>query len=485
MAAFPECFFWGGATSANQCEGSNHVDGKGLSVADVISNGSHTIPRHISLDRKAEYAYPADWGSDHYRRFRGDIALFAEMGFTSYRMSIDWSRIFPNGDDEIPNEAGLSHYEEVFRELRAHGIEPLVTLSHNELPLNIVTSYGGWLDKRVIDMFVRYAATVFERYRGLVRYWIPFNEVNDLLLPLSAFSQGGIYHEGTVLMSEQPDVPAERFNALNNVLIASAKAVAIGRSIDPEAHFGTMICHITMYPRTCSPEDQFFVQADDLVRNCLCSDVMLHGAYPYYAWTYFRRMGVHIDLSDSERAALAAGTCDFYTFSYYMSICQTTREDEFAERTGGNIMGGVKNPYLEVSDWDWPIDPVGLRYTLNKVYDRYGVPVMITENGLGAADELEFDEEGNPVVHDPYRIDYLRRHIEEMAKAIDDGVDLRGYYPWGCIDLVSVSTGEMRKRYGFIYVDADDEGNGTFDRYRKDSFYWYQKVIASNGEDLS
>lgn len=481
MSGFPKDFLWGGATAANQCEGSNRVDGKGFSVADVISNGSHVSPRHISLERSPEFVYPADWGSDHYRRYREDIALFSEMGFRAYRMSIDWSRIYPNGDDAEPNEAGLAHYERVFSELREKGIEPVVTLSHNELPLNIVTSYGGWANKRVIDLFVRYATTVFERYTGLVRYWIPFNEVNDLLLPMSAFSQGGIYHDGTALMSEQPDIPSERLTALNNIFIASARAVSSGRAIDPEYHFGTMICHITMYPRTCSPEDQLFVQQDDLVRNCMCSDVMMRGSYPYYAWTYFKRLGVDIELSEREKEDLAAGTCDFYTFSYYMSICQTTREEEFSEKTGGNIMGGVKNPYLEVSDWDWPIDPVGLRYTLNKVYDRYGAPIMIAENGLGAADVLESDGS----VHDGYRIDYIRRHIEEMAKAIDDGVDLRGYLPWGCIDLVSVSTGEMKKRYGFIYVDADDEGNGTFDRYRKDSFFWYQKVIATNGEDLS
>lgn len=481
MARFPKDFLWGGATAANQCEGANDIDGKGLSVADVISTGSHTSPRHISLDRNPAWRYPTDWGSDCYRRYREDIALFAEMGFKAYRMSIDWSRIFPMGDDAEPNEAGLAHYEAVFCELRSHGIEPVVTLSHNELPLNIVTSYGGWGNKQVIELFVRYATTVFERYRGLVRLWIPFNEVNDILLPMSAFSQGGILHEGTHLMSEQPDIPSERLAALNNILIANARTVIAGKKIDPSNRFGTMICHITMYPRTCAPEDQLFVQTDDLVRNCLCSDVMLKGHYPYYALTYLRRLGVALDISDEERQTLAQGTCDFYTFSYYMSICQTTRTEEFTDRTSGNIMGGIKNPYLEETEWDWPIDPVGLRYTLNKVYDRYGVPVMITENGLGARDAR--DENG--AVHDPYRIAYIRRHIEEMANAINDGVDLRGYFPWGCIDLVSVSTGEMSKRYGFIYVDADDEGNGTFERTRKDSFFWYQKVIESNGEDLA
>ncbi len=477
---FKEGFLWGGATSANQCEGSFDVDGKGLSVSDVVTSGSHTKPRRICLNRDGAYVYPSEWGSDCYRRFEEDIELFSEMGFKAYRFSIDWSRIFPNGDDDEPNEAGLAYYDKLLSALRGHGIEPVVTLSHSEMPLNLVTSYSGWRNKEVIWLYVRYATTVFRRYRDTVRYWLPFNEVNDMLLPMSAFGQGGIFHEGTEFFTEQPDYPNERLNALNNIMIASARAVKAGRDISPDFHFGTMICHITQYPRTCCPEDQLLVQADDLYRNCMCSDVMLRGEYPYYAWTYFRRHGIELELSDEERADLKAGTSDFYTFSYYQSICQTTREDEFTDQTSGNIMGGVRNPYLELTDWDWPIDPVGLRYTLNKVYDRYRVPVMITENGLGAVDAVE--EDGS--IHDSYRIDYLRRHIEEMRKAVDDGVDLIGYTPWGCIDLVSVSTGEMKKRYGFIYVDADDEGNGTFDRSRKDSFYWYKKVIASNGEDL-
>lgn len=480
MAALKNGFLWGGATAANQYEGAYLEDGKGLSVADVMAAGSHVEPRRIGVERQKDVTYPYDFASDGYRRHTEDCALMKELGFTCYRMSIAWTRIFPNGDDAEPNEAGLRHYDKVFSELREAGIEPVVTLSHNELPLNIVTSYGGWGDKRVIDMYVRYCMTVFNRYRDLVRYWLPFNEINNLLLPLGAFIQGGIYHEGTKYFTHQPDDLQERIVALNNVLIASARAVKAGREINPDFHFGTMICHITQYPRTCCPEDQLLVQADDLYRNCMCSDVMLRGEYPYYAWTYFRRHGIELDLSDEERTDLQAGVCDFYTFSYYQSICQTTREDEFTDQTSGNIMGGVRNPYLELTDWDWPIDPVGLRYTLNKVYDRYRVPVMITENGLGAVDVVEDDGS----IHDSYRIDYLRRHVEEMKKAVDDGVDLIGYTPWGCIDLVSVSTGEMKKRYGFIYVDADDEGNGTFDRSRKDSFYWYKKVIASNGEDL-
>lgn len=479
--AFPQGFLWGGATAANQCEGAFQEDGKGLSVADMMAWGSRSHQRRIAFTRDESQRYPYDTASDCYHRYREDIELFAEMGFKCYRMSIAWARIFPNGDDPAPSEKGLSYYEDVFRKLRQHGIEPVVTLSHNEMPLAIATRYGGWPNKRVIDLYVRYCTTVFERYRNLVRYWLPFNEVNNLLLPLGNFIQGGILNPGTETFDEQVDDPSTRINALNNVLIASARAVAAGRKINPEFHFGTMICHITRYPRTCCPEDQLFVQDRDLWHNCLCADVMIKGRYPFYAKRHLEALGVTLKLTKEEERDLAAGTCDFYTFSYYQSICETTRDQEFGDKTGGNIMGGVKNPYLELSDWNWPIDPIGLRYTLNKVYDRYGVPVMITENGLGAADVLEPDGS----VHDSYRIAYLRAHIEEMAKAIADGVDLIGYTPWGCVDLVSVSTGELAKRYGFIYVDAYDDGTGTFDRFKKDSFTWYQKVIASNGEDLS
>ena len=477
---FKEGFLWGGATSANQCEGSFDVDGKGLSVSDVVTSGSHTKPRRICLNRDGAYVYPSEWGSDCYRRFEEDIELFSEMGFKAYRFSIDWSRIFPNGDDDEPNEAGLAYYDKLLSALRGHGIEPVVTLSHSEMPLNLVTSYSGWRNKEVIWLYVRYATTVFRRYRDTVRYWLPFNEVNDMLLPMSAFGQGGIFHEGTEFFTEQPDYPNERLNALNNIMIASARAVKAGRDISPDFHFGTMICHITQYPRTCCPEDQLLVQADDLYRNCMCSDVMLRGEYPYYAWTYFRRHGIELELSDEERADLKAGTSDFYTFSYYMSNCVSADPEQAGNVTAGNVLGGVKNPYLKASDWGWQIDPQGLRWALNEIWDRYQLPMMIVENGLGAKDVLE--EDGS--VHDPYRIEYMREHVRAMGEALADGVDLIGYTPWGIIDLVSASTGQMAKRYGFVYVDRDDEGNGTFDRYRKDSFFWYQKAIASCGEDL-
>jgi Beta-glucosidase/6-phospho-beta-glucosidase/beta-galactosidase len=431
------------------------------------------------MDLDEKYYYPSRKASDFYHRYKEDIALFAEMGFKIYRFSISWARIFPNGDDEKPNEKGMKFYKNVLNELKKYNIEPLVTIAHNEMPISIVKKYNGWTNKRVIDLYEKYCKTLFEYYKDDVTYWLPFNEINDLVLPLCGFLHGGIYNEDIKYFSDdQVDDPNLRFNALNNVLIANAKIVKLGKLINPNFKFGTMICHITLYPRTCHPNDIFLVHQNDLIRNCLCSDVMLKGEYPYYAWAYFDRNNIKIDLNEEEINILKNGKCDFYTFSYYESICETTQE--FSEQTSGNIMGGVKNPYLEISDWSWPIDPVGLRYTLNKIYDRYHVPVMITENGLGAKDELISGK-----IHDNYRIDYLKRHITEMKNAVEeDGVDLIGYTMWGCIDLISMSTGEMKKRYGFIYVDADDYGNGSYKRYRKDSFYWYKKVIETNGEDL-
>lgn len=478
MKPFKKDFLWGGATAANQVEGAYLEDGKGLSVADVVTVGSHTSPRIISLEQDERYYYPSRKASDFYHHYKEDIALFAEMGFKAYRMSVSWARIFPNGDDEEPNEKGLAFYEEVFRELKKYNIEPVVTISHGDIPLAIGRKYGGWPNKKVIALYVRYAETLFERYRQYVRYWIPFNEINDIFLPMSSLGQGAMLETVSKYFTKQADDPGARMNALNNMMIASAMAVKRGRELEPDFHFGTMICHITRYPRTCHPDDVLLVLEDDLYFNNTCADVMLKGEYPFYALNRFEKQGIKLDLSEKEKQALKEGVCDYYTFSYYQSISESTLT--FEEETGGNIMGGIKNPYLKETDWNWPIDPVGLRYTLLKVYDRYRVPVMITENGIGCIDKPEPDGK----IHDPYRIAYLRDHIAEMRKAVDGGVDLIGYMAWGCIDLISVSTGEMKKRYGFIYVDCDDEGHGTYKRLRKDSFYWYQKVIASNGEEL-
>lgn len=473
---FKENFLWGGATAANQIEGAYLEDGKGLSVADIVTGGSHEQPRIISPSMDEKYFYPSRKSIDFYHHYKEDIALFAEMGFKAYRFSISWARIYPNGDDEKPNEKGLEFYDNVFKELEKYKIEPVVTISHSDIPLNIAKKYHGWNNKAVIHLYVKYAKTLFERYSKYVTYWIPFNEINDIFLAMSSLGQGAFIEEEECTFAQQKDDPNARFNALNNMFIASALAVKNGHEINNKFRFGTMICHITRYPRTCHPDDVLSVFKNDLFFNNTCSDVMLKGEYPFYTLKEFETRGIQLDLSDEEKQILREGVCDYYTFSYYQSISESTLK--FDEQTSGNIMGGIKNPYLKETEWDWPIDPVGLRYTLLKVYDRYKVPVMITENGIGCRDIL--NEDGT--IHDPYRIEYIKDHIIEMEKAIDDGVDLIGYMAWGCIDLVSVSTGEMKKRYGFIYVDTDDLGNGSFKRYKKDSFTWYKKVIESNGE---
>jgi 6-phospho-beta-glucosidase len=478
MNKFPVSFYWGGATAANQVEGAWTEGGKGKSVSDVMALGSHKKLRKICLDDNDTEIFPSEKASDFYHHFKEDIALFAEMGFKMYRFSIAWTRIFPNGDEEYPNEEGLKFYDSVFEELKKYNIEPLVTISHNELPLNLAKKFNGWASREMIDCYLKLCKVLFNRYKDYVTYWIPFNEINNLTLPIAMYMHGGIILDGMKAFGDGVDNPQLRYQALHHVFVAAAEAVKLGKSINPNNQFGTMICHITMYPLTCQPEDILLTQREDLIRNCFCSDVQLFGEYPYYQMKYFEEQNISIDITDEDKKILKENKHDFYSFSYYMSVCRSS--DLNADQTSGNIMGGARNPYLNETEWDWQIDPIGLRYTLNKVYDRYRVSVMITENGLGATDVLE---DGH--VHDAYRIEYLKMHVEQMLEAINDGVDLIAYTPWGCIDLVSCSTGEMSKRYGFIYVDSDNFGNGTFNRYKKDSFYWYKKVITSNGEDLA
>ena len=381
------------------------------------------------------------------------------------------------GDEETPNEEGLNYYTEVFEELKKYNIQPLVTIFHNEMPLNLV-KIGGWSNRKLIDYYVKFATTIMERYKDYVKYWIPVNEINDLTTGVGNWNHGGILNEGTEYFQDQKDDPNKRYQALHNQFVASAKTVLLGKQINPDFRFGTMICHITVYPLTPNPEDILLTQQEDQLRNRFSADVQIKGRYPYYMKKYFRDNNIVFECTDEDIEYIKNGPCDFYTFSYYMSNCITTNKD--AAQVSGNIMGGAKNPYLKATEWDWHIDPVGLRYTLNHIYDRYNVPIMITENGLGARDVLTDDNQ----IHDDYRIEYYREHIKQMALAIDDGVELVGYPPWTAIDVISCSTGEMSKRYGFIYVDADDCGNGSYNRYKKDSFYWYQRCIKSNGDIL-
>lgn len=477
--SFPDNFLWGGAVAANQIEGAWNIDGKGVSTADVMTSGTHEEPRKITLEiNKEKYYYPSHESSDFYKRYKEDIALCAEMGFKVFRFSVNWTRIYPKGYEEFPNEKGLEFYDNVISELEKYGIEPLISIFHNECPLTFLTEFGGWDNKKCIDMYVKFSTTLLRRYKSRVKYWILFNEINALSTPVGNWNHGCILNEGTVYFEKQVDNPTKRWNALHNQFVASALTVIEGRKLNPDLHFGTMISHITMYPLTPKPEDVLLTQEEDFIRNCLSGDVQIKGVYPFFAKKYFKDQNIKINWSQDELDTIAKGTCDFYSLSYYMSNCVTTNMD--ADKVSGNIMGGAKNPYLQSTNWDWQIDPVGLRYTLNKVYDRYNVPIMITENGLGAFDEIK--EDGT--INDSYRIDYLKEHIEQMGLAINDGVDLIGYTPWSSIDLVSVSTGEFAKRYGFIYVDQNEEGTGSLKRHRKASFEWYKKVIESNGKIL-
>lgn len=462
---FPKNFLWGGATAANQCEGAYLTDGKGLNSADVMTAGSAIVERERTDGIIEGKYYPSHDAIKHYEYFKEDIAMFAEMGFKAYRMSINWARIFPNGDDSEPNEAGLKHYDEVFDECKKYGIEPVVTISHYETPLGL-TKYGSWKNRKVIDFYYNYVSVLFDRYNGKVKYWMTFNEINCMsMMPWMA---------GAVEASNEQ----ERMTAAYHQFLASAKAVKLAHDKYPDMQVGMMYGGMFAYPNSCNPND--VVACNNAMREFLFyCDVQCRGYYPAYKLKEFEREGIVLPVEDGDKELLLEGKVDFLAYSYYFTMV-------FGEKTNLNVEfgspeTGYENPYLEKTKWGWAIDPQGLRYSLNLFYDRYQIPLMIVENGLGAYDKVEADG----AIHDDYRIDYLREHIKEMDKAINiDGVDLIGYTTWGCIDIVSAGTGEMSKRYGFIYVDVDDEGKGTFKRSRKDSFHWYKKVIASNGEDL-
>ena len=478
MAVFSENFLWGGATAANQYEGAWDVDGKGPSVSDMCTNGSHATPKRITPVFEEGTLYPSREATDFYHHYKEDIALFAGMGFKTFRLSINWTRIFPTGMEEKPNEKGLEFYDRVFDECLKYGIEPLVTISHYEMPYALVEAYNGWEGRECIDCYVRYCETIFERYKNKVKYWLTFNEINAGTMPMGQVLSLGTIRGYSGPVTEVPDHKAVRFQALHHQFVASAKAVKLAHEKYPQFKIGNMNIMATVYPLTCNPDDVVAAQKAMQITNWYCADVQVRGEYPYYAKRFWEENGISIKMEDGDLALLKEGTVDFFTFSYYMTNCIST--DPTKQASAGNIMGGTKNPYLEASDWGWQIDPKGLRYTLNEVYARYGIPVMVVENGLGAYDKKE--EDGT--IRDDYRIAYLRRHIEQMKEAVKDGVDLMGYTPWGCIDLVSASTGEMAKRYGFIYVEKYDDGTGDLSRKKKKSFDWYQKVIRTNGEDL-
>lgn len=476
---FPENFLWGGAVAAHQCEGGWNEDGKGIGVPDIITSGSHTVPRRVDSSLGPELFYPTHEAIDFYHHYEEDIALFAEMGFKVFRLSINWPRIFPAGEEEKANEKGLAYYDKVFDCCRKHHIEPLVTISHYELPYALVEKYNGWADRRLIDLYMNYCKVIFERYKDKVKYWLTFNEINCGTLFTGTTIAISTVQGYTGPSLEAPVTMQTRYQALHHQFVAAARAVNYAHENYPQFKMGNMIAFLPDYPYTCNPDDVLAVQSNMRMVNWFCSDVQVRGSYPSYSRRFFAENNVEIKMEPGDLEELKKGTVDFYTFSYYMTFCVST--DPSVECAAGNLLGGAKNPYLKASDWGWQIDPKGLRWTLNEIYDRYQIPLMVVENGLGAHDVKA--EDGR--IHDEYRIDYLRQHIEQMGEAIADGVDLIGYTPWGCIDLVSLSTGEMAKRYGFIYVNKFDDGTGDLRRERKDSFYWYQKVIATNGGDLS
>ncbi|MBD9288777.1 MAG: glycosyl hydrolase family protein [Faecalibacterium sp.] len=484
---FPKDFLWGGAISSCQSEGAYLEDGKGLSTTDLMTSGTKMSPRRVTLLPEKDVYYPSHTAIDFYHHYKEDIALLGEMGFKVFRLSIAWARIYPNGDDAQPNPAGLEFYHKVFRECHRYGIEPLVTISHYDMPYALSKKMNGWADRGCVDLFERYCHTLFAEYKDDVKYWLTFNEMNILTAPVCAYLCAGIQPENGEgwFGPNAPEVHETlqqknmRFQALHHQFLASAKAVKLAHEMIPGCMVGCMMSSQCTYPRTCDPDDLLAAQHQRQIANYFCGDVQVRGRYPSYVWRYFEENDVKIQMQPEDAAILQNGCVDFYSFSYYQSRCISAKPTD--DMVTGNMAVGVRNPYLPLTQWGWQVDEKGLRYYLNEIYDRYQIPVMVVENGLGAADERAPDGR----FHDDYRIDYLRRHIEQLAEAVKDGVDLMGYTPWGCIDLVSASTGEMAKRYGFIYVDTDDQGNGTFNRYKKDSFDWYKKVIASNGEDLA
>ncbi|MFP7238249.1 glycoside hydrolase family 1 protein [Bacillus altitudinis] len=481
---FSDDFLWGGATAANQIEGAYLEGGKGLSTSDFaaykdpyekgkVNNftfdvSSAELTRY--KEQPDEFDFPKRRGIDFYHRYEEDIALFAEMGFKVFRLSISWARIFPTGLEDKPNEEGLAFYDNVFDECAKYGIEPLVTMSHYEMPITLTEKYNGWMSRELVPLFEKYARAILERYKNKVKYWITFNEMNMNLNSL---------YTGAGILEDLVDHKLQAaYQASHHQFIASALTVKAAKEIIPNVQIGCMINQIEAYAKTTKPEDQLqAVKSNQL--NMFYPDVQARGEYPTYMVKYFADNDIKLDIEEQDEQILKEGIVDFVAISYYMSHVAEARED--AAELAGTFDSPIKNEHLELSQWDWPIDPMGLRISLIKLYDRYQKPLFVCENGLGARDTLTPDKE----IHDDYRIDYLKQHIEQMKEAVKEGVDLMGYTPWGCIDLISCGTSQMSKRYGLIYVDQDDRGNGTLNRYKKDSFYWYKKVIETNGEDLS
>ena len=472
----PEDFLWGGAVAAHQVEGGWDRGGKGVSIADVLSGGAHGVDRVMTDGVQEGYSYPNHQAVEFYSHYKQDIALFAEMGFKCFRTSIAWTRIFPNGDEQEPNEAGLQFYDDLFDELLKHNIEPVITLSHFEMPYHLVKEYGGWLNRKVVDFFVRFSEVVLERYKNKVKYWMTFNEINNQRnwkYPLFGYCCSG------VVFTDHENPEQAMYQVLHHQFVASAKVVRLGHEINPELQIGCMIAMVPLYPWSCHPDDVMLAQ-EAMRERYLFGDVHMRGYYPSYILNEWARKGYHIEMQSDDQQILQEGCADYIGLSYYMSNAVQANAEGSGSAVSG-FEGSVPNPHVKASDWGWQIDPVGLRYSLAALYERYQKPLFIVENGFGAIDKPEADGQ----INDDYRIAYLKAHIEQMKLAVFyDGVELMGYTPWGCIDCVSFTTGQYSKRYGFIHVDKNDDGSGTLKRSKKKSFGWYQQVIASHGEKL-
>lgn len=464
---FPKEFLWGGAIAANQAEGAYNEDGKGLSVADVLPVGKDRF-KNVSLEIQEDTFYPSHKAIDFYHTYKEDLRELSELGMKCFRTSIAWSRIFPNGDEAEPNEKGLQFYDNLFDELLKYNMEPVVTISHFETPLNLIKKYGGWKNRKLIEFYTTYCNVIFDRYKDKVKYWMTFNEINHAhTLPLIAAG---------IEVKEDANKLNDIYQASHNMLVASAKASIMGHDINKKFKIGCMLSLSPIYPATCKPEDVF--ESYELRRRSLFySDIQLLGEYPAYFKRIAKENNISIDMEPEDEDILKKGVCDYLGFSYYRSSLHEAGM-KILGNTGGLL--GKKNPYLKESKWGWPIDPLGLRYVCNELTDRYHKPVFIVENGLGTSDEIAADGK----IHDDERMEYLKEHVIMMKEAIKDGVDIIGYTWWGPIDIVSAGTGEMKKRYGFVYVDRNNDGSGTLKRMRKESYKYYKQIIASNGENL-
>ena len=473
---FPKVFLWCCEIAAHQAEGAWNEDGKGPSVADVMTGGSPDVKREITDGVLPGKNYPNHEAIDFYHHYKQDIALLAKMGFKCFRTSIAWTRIFPQGDELEPNEAGLQFYDDLFDEMLKYGMEPVVTLSHFEIPLHLAKKYGGWRDRRMIEFFVRFATTCFERYKDKVKYWMTFNEINNQREVIGAMSEHHAFQDSGLTYKEGEDRYQAMYQAAHHEFVASALAVKEGHRINPDMYIGCMIAMCPVYPASAKPLDQI-AALKEMDRTFVFADVQCRGHYPSYILKEWERFGTEIKMEPEDLKIIKEGQVDYIAFSYYMSFATEFTSDEHR-----HVGREVKNSFVKANDWGWQIDPVGIRYSLNVLQERYELPMMIVENGIGLHEKPEADG----MIHDDARIEYFANHIAEMKKAVElDGVTLLGYCPWGPIDIVSASTGEMDKRYGFIYVDKNNKGEGTLERSPKKSFYWYKRVIDTNGENIS